>query len=107
MCAEASKAISSSLGRWQVLASDDTRFPDAKNRDAPAACQITSLRCRSNCQQMALAAYGGRIVEKTLAENPVAAPFLQRDLVEAARLAGLVGHFEVPVNGDAVTLDGG
>src|ERR1700760_2031395 len=98
--------VLSLVGRWHVLASDATRFPDAKNRDAQAAHQITSLRCRSKCQEVALAADGRGIVEEALAIDLVAAPFLQRDLVEPARLAGLVGHLEIPVNGDAVALDG-
>src|ERR1019366_641647 len=47
----------------------------------------------------------GRIVEEALAEYPVAAPFLQTHLVEPAHLAGFVGQFEIPVDGDVVALD--
>src|ERR1700731_4529452 len=38
--------------------------------------------------------YFGRIVEEALAEDLVAAPFLQAHLVEPAHLAGFVGQFE-------------
>src|ERR1035438_6058164 len=47
----------------------------------------------------------GRIVEEALAEYPVAAPFLQTHLVEPAHLAGFVGQFETPVDGDVIALD--
>src|SRR5262249_45090943 len=95
----------------------NTRFPKrcwsaaypfrAGCRRRPAPCQITSFRCRSNCQQLASAVDLRGVVEEALAENLVAAPFLQCDLVEAADLAGLVGQLEIPVDGDAFALDGG
>src|ERR1019366_390528 len=47
----------------------------------------------------------GRIIEETLAENLVAAPFLQAHLVDPKHLAGFVGQLENPVNGDVVALD--
>src|ERR1035437_5387091 len=47
----------------------------------------------------------GRIIEKTLAKNLVAAPFLQAHLVDPEHLAGFIGQLESPVNGDAVALD--
>src|ERR1035437_4199771 len=47
----------------------------------------------------------GRIIEKTLAKNLVAAPFLQAHLVDPEHLAGLIRQLEDPVNRDAVALD--
>src|SRR5439155_4436973 len=46
-----------------------------------------------------------RVVEKSFAKHPVAAPFLQCDLVESPRLPGMVDKLEHPVDGDAITLD--
>src|ERR1700704_3556069 len=46
-----------------------------------------------------------RIIEKTLAKNPVAAPLLQCDLVDPKRFAGFVRQLENPVNRDAVAFD--
>src|SRR6476661_7420053 len=48
-----------------------------------------------------------RIIEKTLAKNPVAAPFLQAHLVDPVHLAGFIRQLENPVNGDAVAFDHG
>src|SRR5260221_13092928 len=48
-----------------------------------------------------------RIVEKALAEYPVAAPLLQRDLVDPVHLAGFIRQLENPVNGDVVAFDHG
>src|SRR3979411_1276915 len=47
----------------------------------------------------------GWIVEKTLAENPVAAPLLPCELVDPMHLAGFVRQFKDPVNGNAVTFN--
>ena len=57
------------------------------------AMTITTSRARSEirrpkCQQMATRRRLRRIVEEPLAKHLVAAPFLQRDFVEPARLAG-------------------
>src|SRR5665213_2873178 len=46
-----------------------------------------------------------RIVKEPLAKEPVAAPFLQRDFVDPAHLAGFIGEFEDPVDGNMVALD--
>src|SRR6266478_6259318 len=47
----------------------------------------------------------GRIIEKTLAKNLVAAPILQADLVDPVHLAGFIRELENPVNGCAVAFD--
>ena len=49
----------------------------------------------------------GRIIEKTLAKNLVAAPFLQAHLVDPVHLAGFIRQLENPVNGDVVAFDHG
>src|ERR1700751_4243096 len=54
---------------------------------------------------MASAVDPGRIVEEALAENPVAAPFLQGNLVETTGLAVLVGQLKIPVNGNTVAFE--
>src|SRR5215207_10189129 len=46
-----------------------------------------------------------RIVEEPLAKHTVAAPFLQRDFVEPAGLAGMIDELEYPVYRDAIALD--
>src|SRR5216684_6907163 len=63
------------------------------------------LRYQSKCQPCRSGFRPGRIVEETLAEDLVAAPLLQRDLVDAAHPAGLVGQFENPVNGDVIAFN--
>src|SRR6266446_5672046 len=47
----------------------------------------------------------GRIIEKTLAKNLVAAPFLEAHLVDPVHLAGFIRQLENPVNGDVVAFD--
>src|SRR6266550_2575100 len=47
----------------------------------------------------------GRIVEETLAEYLVAAPLLQRDLVDPPYFPGFIGELENPVNGGIVAFD--
>src|SRR5882724_10771196 len=54
----------------------------------------TMLRRRPNCQQLSSGLRLRRIVEKPLAENPVATPLLQRDLVDPAHIAGFIRQFE-------------
>src|ERR1700694_3187302 len=66
--------------------------PGAKLRPPPKCHGPSSLRSR-------------RIIEKTLAKDLVAAPFLQRDLVDPVHLAGFIRQLENPVNGDAVAFD--
>src|SRR5260370_11289444 len=47
----------------------------------------------------------GRIIEKTLAKNLVAAPLLQARLVDLVHFAGFVRQLENPVNGDVVAFN--
>src|SRR5258708_34372865 len=64
------------------------------------------LRRGTNCQQMsAIRLWLRRIVEKPLAENPVAAPFLQRNFIEPSGFTGMIDKFEHPVDRDTVALD--
>jgi hypothetical protein len=63
------------------------------------------LRPPTKCQQLSLRLRPGRIVEETLAENLVAAPLLQRDLVDPVHFAGFIGELENPVNGDIIAVD--
>src|ERR1700722_6108160 len=63
------------------------------------------LRPPAKCQQMSLGLRPRQIVEEPLAQDPVAAPFLQAYLVNPEHLAGFIGQLENPVNGDAVALD--
>src|SRR5918999_2907 len=77
---------------------------------SPAMTVIVAGR-RENCfgagRNVSRWQLGGlrRIVEEPLAPNLVAAPFLQRDFVEPAGLAGMIGKLEYPVNRDMVALD--
>src|SRR4051812_2652062 len=63
------------------------------------------LRPPTNCQQLSSSLQPGRIVEKPLAKDLVAAPFLQGDLVDAVHLACVIGEFENPVNRNVVAFD--
>src|SRR5581483_8947588 len=63
-----------------------------------------SIRPAPNCQQLTSRIHRRRIVEKALAADAVAAPFLIGDLVKAADLAGFVGHLEIPMDGDTIAL---
>src|SRR3954469_10700609 len=62
------------------------------------------LRRRPNCQQLSSSPVR-RLVEEALAKNPVAAPFLQRDLIDPSGPAGVIDEVENPVNRDAVALE--
>src|ERR1700730_11379702 len=80
-------------------------------RLCPAMTEVNSrsasamLRPMPKCAFETSLHYFGRIVEEALAEDLVAAPFLQAHLVEPAHLAGFVGQFENPVNGDVIAFD--
>src|SRR5579871_3554801 len=63
------------------------------------------LRSGSKCQQMTSATDLRRIVEETLAENPVAAPFLPGNFVKAAHPAGFFRQREIPMDGGAIAFD--
>ena len=66
----------------------------------------TIIRAAPNCLSRARSGFRpGRIVKESLAENPVAAPFLQRDLVDPMNLAGTAGQLENPVNGNPIAFD--
>src|SRR5882762_9333845 len=62
------------------------------------------LRRRPNCQQLSSGLLR-RIVEEALAEDAVAAPFLQRHLVDPRGPAGMVGEIEHPVDRNAIALE--
>src|SRR5918999_588507 len=79
---------------------------------SPAMTVIVAGR-RENCfgagRNVSRWQLGGlrRIVEEPLAPNLVAAPFLQRDFVEPAGLAGMIGKLEHPVDRGMIAGDDG